>query len=231
MENHTDSPLVSVIMPVFNGEKYLREAIESILSQTYHPFEVIVVDDGSTDGTSRIVSEYGGPITYISKEHSGLGDTLNRGIAEARGEYLTFLDADDVWMENKLALQIAVIEKRDVDMVFGYMQQFISPELDEKDRSSILCQDEPIPGYSSSAMLVRKASFFKVGLFSTNYRLGEFIDWYLRAKRLGLRWLMLPDVIVKRRLHKTNMTAQKASDKLDYVRIVKASLDHRRKNK
>ncbi|MCJ7626508.1 MAG: glycosyltransferase [Anaerolineaceae bacterium] len=228
MINKSDISNISVIMPVYNGERYITEAIKSVLDQSYPVFEIIIIDDGSTDRTREIIDQYKDPVKYVYKEHSGLAATLNRGISEVQGEIISFLDADDIWSENKLELQTPLINDPRVDMVFGYMHQFISPELTEEEKSRIYCPDGPIPGYSSDLILVKKETLTQVGLFSANYQVGEFIDWYMRAKNLGLKSLMLPDVLVKRRLHKRNMTGQDTNTKMDYVRIIKANLDRRR---
>ncbi len=102
---------VSVILPTFNRAHLICEAIDSILNQTYRDFEIIVVDDGSTDNTTEVLQRYSDRITYIKQENKGPGDARNRGIAEAKGEYIAFLDSDDIWFKDKLELQVAVMEK------------------------------------------------------------------------------------------------------------------------
>jgi glycosyltransferase involved in cell wall biosynthesis len=219
---------ISTIVPVYNGECYIEAAIKSIIAQTYPAEEIIVIDDGSTDGSGAIVESFGPRVIYDFQSHTGVSAALNKGVALAKHDCFAFLDADDLWAENKLELQIAAINQSNVDMVFGHLQQFISPELDEKDKSILFCPEEPEPGYSRDTLLVKKEIFFKVGLFSVNYQAGEFIDWYLRAKYLGLKSFMLPNVVAKRRLHKTNMTGQDTEIKKDYIRVLKAGLDQRR---
>jgi glycosyltransferase involved in cell wall biosynthesis len=219
---------ISVVIPVYNCESYIAAAIDSVISQTCAPVELIVVDDGSTDGTKEVVGRYGDQIRYLQKEHSGTGDSLNQGVSEASGEYIAFLDSDDLWVRNKIELQRGVLNTVDVDMVFGYMQQFVSPELNEADKAKIHCPEAPIPGYSRDTILLRKETFLRVGLFATDLHLGEFIDWYSRAQALGLTSFMLQEVVAKRRLHTTNMTGQHTAQKIDYARIMKANLDRRR---
>lgn len=119
-----DQRLVSVVIPCYNGAIYLDEAIESVLAQEYDPLELIVVDDGSTDESGAVASQYR-EVRLISMPHSGVGATLNVGVRHALGELLAFLDADDRWLPDKLALQVPVLEgDPDVDMVFGHMRQF-----------------------------------------------------------------------------------------------------------
>src|SRR2546425_4156042 len=98
-------PSVSVVIPVYNGEQYLAEAIQSVLDQTYRNFEVIVVDDGSTDGSASVVKKYGETIRYVHHSNGGVCKTRNTGIAVTQGTYLGFLDQDDLWLPDKLAVQ------------------------------------------------------------------------------------------------------------------------------
>jgi len=98
-------PLVSVVIPVYNGERYLGEAIDSVLRHSFAGSEIIVVDDGSTDRTADVATAYGSAVRYFRQHQSGSGAARNRGIEVARGSLFAFLDADDVWTPNKLAIQ------------------------------------------------------------------------------------------------------------------------------
>jgi len=88
--------LISCIVPVFNGERYIKEALDSILAQTYRPVEIVVADDGSTDGTADIISSYGEKVRYIWQPNAGLATALNLGLRTARSQFVAFLDADDL---------------------------------------------------------------------------------------------------------------------------------------
>ena len=223
-------PLISVIIPVYNGERYLADAIGSVLSQTYSSVELIVADDGSTDRTAEIVSHFCNRLYYLPCKHAGFGATLNRGIAAATGRYLAFLDADDLWMERKLELQIKAITEKDVNMVFGHIQQFISPELDDEDKDKFVYKAAPMPAYCSSTIMVSKELFYKIGEFTTEYPAGEFIEWFMRAKDLGVTIHLLPDIIAKRRLHLHNTTRilRQQKNHINYARILKAGINRRR---
>jgi glycosyltransferase involved in cell wall biosynthesis len=224
-----DKSLISVIIPVYDGEKYLAEAVETVLAQTYRPIEVIVVDDGSTDGSRKIAQRFGRPVRYCFKSHQGVGATRNHGITMARGSFCAFLDADDLWVEDKLTRQIAVFgDKPHVDMVFGYAKQFHSPELSEQLKAKLDGAGQTMPGCIVGTLLIKRESFLRAGLFETGWRLGEFIDWYLKAIEKGLESYMLPEIVMQRRLHGGNMTLRERPAMLDYVRILKASLDRRR---
>ncbi len=113
--------MISIIMPVYNGEKYINQAIDSILKQTYKNFELIIVDDGSKDNTAAIIKSYKDDrIKYIQQENSGPGAARNRAMSVAKGKYFAFCDADDVYVENKLELQCEILDNRaDISVVFG----------------------------------------------------------------------------------------------------------------
>ena len=216
---------VSTVVAVYNGAAYLREALTSIITQTHPPAEIIVVDDGSTDSTPALVDAISHPIVYMRQENQGVAVALNRGIRHATGNFLSFLDADDLWSAHKLSTQLAFLHDHPhVDAVFGYAQQFISPELSAEERSTLACPTEPQIAWSKGTALIRAQAFDRVGVFDPTWRVGEFIDWYLRAQAAGITMVMLNDVVMHRRWHKGNLTASSTPDGLtDYARIVQAA--------
>jgi glycosyltransferase involved in cell wall biosynthesis len=228
MTMHDSPPLVSTIIPVYDGERYLAQAIESVLAQTYRPTEVIVVDDGSTDGSARVAKGFAPAVRYCFQSNAGAAVARNRGVALATGRFFAFLDADDRWMENKLALQMEAFGRDpQLDMAFGHIIQFRTPDPAEG-RQLLESEGEPMPGFSVCTMLVKRESFFRVGPFARRWRLGEFVDWYSRAQEKGLRHLMLPEVVTRRRLHTANMGIREQGSHPEYARILKAALDRRR---
>ena len=216
---------MSAIVPVYNGARYLAEAIDSVLAQTWPSVEIIVIDDGSTDGSAAIAHGYGA-VRCISQMNRGLGAARNRGATEARGDFLAFLDADDRWIADKLDRQLAALRDTPADMVFGHLRPFFSPEIHRppgEHRAPAV-----IAGYSACSMLINRARFHALGEFATEWRVGEFIDWFARASHAGATSLMLPQVVVERRLHRDNMGVERRGDRADYLRIVKAALDRQR---
>jgi len=136
-----NNPLVSVLLSVCNGEKYLAEAIDSILSQAYQNFEFIIIDDGSTDDTLKIINSYGDErIILISRENRGLVASLNEGIQKARGKYIARMDADDISMPARLEEQVKVMEQDDTLGVCG--TSVIGFGSDQKERLWILTSDD-----------------------------------------------------------------------------------------
>jgi glycosyltransferase involved in cell wall biosynthesis len=220
---------VSVIIPAFNEARYLFEAVNSALKQTLAPFEVIIVDDGSTDDTPGVAASFGSAVHYDRQTHKGISATLNRGIRLARGELFAFLDADDVWLPGKLQKQAEALQAQpDLDMVFGHSLFFPSPDLNEDAARRLYIPDKPQPALMKSSLLIRRISFFRVGLFDTTWQIGDFIDWFAKSMEAGLKFHMLPDVLFKRRVHGRNMTILERSSQGDFVRILKAALDRRR---
>jgi glycosyltransferase involved in cell wall biosynthesis len=221
--------LISVIIPVYNCERYLAEALESVLAQTWGRVETVIVDDGSTDGSADVAKRFGSSVRYDLQPHAGPGVARNRGVELAQGEYLAFLDADDLWVENKLELQMAAFDSDTLpDAVFGHVEQFISPDLPRALTEKIYCPVELVPGRFPGTMLIRSETFRRVGLFSSGLRVGEFIEWYSRATELGLKDVMLPQMVLRRRIHATNSGIVYRDARSDYVRVLKAALDRRR---
>jgi len=225
-----NNSLVSVIIPVYNGERYLAEAIESVSAQTYRPIEIIVVDDGSTDNSADVAKSFTNfQVRYCYQTNSGQGAARNRGVDLARGSFLAFLDADDVWLADKLTSQMMAFENNpDLDMVFGHVSQFHSPEIDVHLKAKMNREEQRMSGYFAGTMLIKRESFLRIGPFATHWRIGEFIDWYSKAMEKGLKNFILPKVVMRRRIHSANMGIRERSSQTDYVRILKAALDRRR---
>lgn len=227
---NSSQPLISVIIPVYNTELYLAEAIESVLAQTYQPFEVIVVDDGSTDGSATIAKKYIPSIKYHFQPNSGTAAARNKGIELAQGEFIAFLDADDLWVKEKLAWQIAAFESNpELDIVFGQVKQFYSPDMDENSRKKIKCPDQLMPGHLPSTMLIKRDALFRVGLFETHWQVGQDMSWYLRSMEAKLKTMVLPEMVHMRRLHGKNKGIVKRHLIEQRLHILKSSLDCRRK--
>lgn len=222
------SNLVSVIIPVFNCEKYLAEAIVSVTGQSHRPLEVIIIDDGSTDNSAAIAQSFAG-ITYRFQKNAGLSSALNRGVDLARGNFLAFLDADDLWRADKLARQMDVLSiDPSLDMVFAHVRQFCSPELAGAEAARIPEAIRIAPGFCAGTMLIRRSSFFQAGPFDPGLQVGQFLAWYLQAQDNGLLGRMLAEIMLKRRWHAANMGIVERDSRSDYARILKASLDRRR---
>ncbi|NUM34005.1 MAG: glycosyltransferase family 2 protein [Candidatus Brocadiae bacterium] len=225
-----EKPLVSVIVPVYNREKYLSLALDSILSQTYSPIELIVVDDGSTDQSAKIAKSYQ-QVHYIYQNNQGPAGARNTGIAQAKGHYLAFLDSDDLWNENKIAIQVQYLQENpDIECCLATVKNFL-----EQDATIPMWIKEeqiqtPQPGYLPSAMLILTQSFHKVGPFNPLYRVSEDSDWFIRAQALGIKKAILPDVLVYRRIHKDNASNECQPARQILLHSLKKFLDQKKKS-
>ena len=227
----TPSNLISCIVPVYNGEKYLAEALDSIWGQSYRPIEVIVADDGSTDQTAAVVKQYCHEVRYLFQPNAGPAAARNLGLGAANGEFIAFLDADDLWDPEKLARQIARFEARpELDYCVAHAQNFWGSELREEAlRLSNHRIAKPLPAYSTPTLLARRKLFDRVGHFNPALTHGDGTEWFLRAAECGAVSELLPDVLLYRRLHKENRSRLRARQSREqFLQIVKASLDRRR---
>jgi len=222
-------PTISVIIPAYNCQSYIAEAIESVLHQTYAVSELIVLDDGSTDRTSEIAQQFS-RVQCVSQVHAGAGPARNRGAALAQGALLAFLDADDRWALYKLERQVETLRQQpDLDMVFGCVQQLhAGAEWEEGTAKPESRVKQLMPGFIAGTMLIRRETFYRVGEFRAEWKVGEFIDWYGRATDLGLRSMCLPDLLLWRRVHDTNLGIVERASASDYAKVIKACLDRRR---
>jgi glycosyltransferase involved in cell wall biosynthesis len=219
---------VSVIIPVYNGERFLAEAVGSVLAQKYRPIEIIIVDDGSTDDSGAVAQKFGSALCYYYMQHGGPAAARNEGVRRSRGEFLSFLDADDVWEEDKLAMQMALFASNEsLAMCFAGIQQFLSSG-SKLPADSAKRHYEPQVGYHCSAITVKRDAFFRVGFFNETWRTGEFVDWYARARSLKLAEVVIKQVLVKRRIHEHNFTRRQEQVSRDYARILKEVIDRRR---
>jgi len=226
----TKPDLISCIVPVFNGERYLAEALDSILAQTWRPLEVIVVDDGSTDGTAHIAAGYGAEVSYIHQANAGPAAARNRGLDAAAGAFIAFLDADDLWHKEKLARQMARFEARpELDLCSAHVENFWSPELKrEEDRPGDGGFAKTQPGVTH-AIVVRRALFDRIGPYDVTLMHRDSLEWLSRAVDAGAVMETLPDVLVSRRIHRNNMSWHRGDDDRDeLLRSVKTILDRRR---
>jgi glycosyltransferase involved in cell wall biosynthesis len=223
------NPLVSVMIGAYNAAPYLGEAIESALGQDYEPIELIVVDDGSTDGTADVARSFA-QVKVIQQENGGNGAARNRAVENASGELYAFLDADDRFTPGKLSLQKAALDADpDLDMVFGHVFEFFSPELDEVTRASLRPPaTEPMPWTAPNLMLIRRPSFERVGPFTTAVRVGVTVDWFARAQEAGLRHTILPEVVLERRLHTQNNGLRESASRSQYLEVIRQAMERRR---
>lgn len=195
-------PVISVIIPTYNHEKYISEAIQSALDQTYKDLEIIVVDDGSTDKTRELVKTKWPMVKYIYQNNQGISAARNKGIRESTGDHVAFLDADDFWYKDKLALQVKQIEQNDKIGLITCGRKVIGetgeeeyiPEINNLERTDILKKlaiSNIIGG--GSTVLVRRSCFDKVGYFDEELKVSEDCEmWFRICKEYEYRSITAP---------------------------------------
>jgi glycosyltransferase involved in cell wall biosynthesis len=212
--------LLSVIVPVHNGEAFLAEALTSVLSQDAGPIEIAVIDDGSTDATPDVVSRFGTDVNYVRQKNAGPSAARNTGLRSTRGDIVGFLDADDLWPAGRVASQLRALTSDDrLGAVVG-MTRCLYPDGR---------LDEPRFLMQMGCGLFRRSAFDLVGLFDPALRFSEDIDWYTRAREAGLAIQYEQEVVLHYRLHEHNLTRGTDVQALGYLPLVKRSLDRRRR--
>jgi glycosyltransferase involved in cell wall biosynthesis len=224
---------IDVVVPAFNAARYLDEALASVLSQDRAAHRIIVVDDGSTDGTADVAAKFGAPVEITRRRNGGAAAARNAGIVRSEAAFLAFLDADDRWIAHKLSRQAAALDSDPaIDFVLSLVRAFASPELPEAERAALeVQQPRPFEGWVAGSMLIRRASFDRVGPFVEDLRVGEAVDWFSRARRAGLNHLIVPEVLLERRLHRHNTTRLQAADRRGYLLAAKRHVDRLRKDR
>ncbi|MBF4517591.1 glycosyltransferase [Flavobacterium sp. ANB] len=219
--------LISIIMPAYNAENYISDSINSVIAQTYHNWELIIVDDGSVDNTSQIVKEWelkDNRIQYYYQQNGKQGKARNLGISKSKGIYLAFLDADDLWLPEKLDIQIKAIQEKNVDLVFADSYIFNDNETEDiskkmnistsvfydKNALNLFLDWNRIPILT---VLVKKDKVINVGAFSEELEIQNVEDYHLWLKLLmaGNIFYALDYTLAKYRVHGNSATS---SDKL-----------------
>ena len=224
-------PVVSVVLPVYNGERFIAHALNSVFAQDYDALDVVVVDDGSTDGTAAVLARYDGRIRVFAQENAGPAAARNTGLRHARGEVLAFIDADDLWHPRKLELQLNELAAApEADISVCHVRNFWNGDPGEEREVLRARQYETVnEGGVVQAALVRRAVFDEIGAFDPRLRFGEDSDFYVRVAESGLKQRMLEQVLGYRRIHADNMTADWPVSKRDILLgLCKAAIDRRR---
>lgn len=240
---NTQLPLVSVVLPAFNVKNYVGEAIRSVEAQGYENLEIIVVDDGSQDGTADLVATEFPHVRLFRKKNGGAATARNQGIRESRGEYIAFLDADDVWLPGKLHIQIDHLERRpDVDMVCGEFSWWAAnsdgvfpdpamlfPPLTDcvvdTAQSGWVYHKLLLSNYVwTSTIVMRRRLVEKIGFYDESLRLGQDYDYWLRASRESEIHL-LKGISALYRKHSESATMRGVAKDNHAVRILRGAVD------
>lgn len=210
-------------MPVWNGIAFLGEALESILVQEPAVDEIVVVDDGSTDGSGDLARSFGARVRCVRREHAGLAATRNAAVREARGDLVAFLDADDVWPRGRIARLLAALAANpDCGIAQGRLQRMVP------DGTGWKLVDESWRAPNVATALIRREVFARVGAFDEKVAGADDVDWLLRAKEGGVREAQVDAVTLLYRRHDGNMTNDVEADQTRLLRVLGRAVARRR---
>jgi glycosyltransferase involved in cell wall biosynthesis len=206
---------ISVVIPAFNASKYIAETIHSVLRQTLPADEILVIDDGSTDNTGAIAAGFGSPVRVIRTPNSKLPSSRNRGVKEAKGEWIAFVDADDIWEDNKLERQMEELSRHpEADLCYTGRILLV-----ENAESTVLRDVIQVPPsttiaqellrtnkFPPSCVVIRRSTFLVVGGHDTSFPYVEDWDLWLRLLKAGVKFVDCPEPLLRYRVHPDNMT-------------------------
>lgn len=221
------NPIVSIIITNYNYSNYIAQSIDSALSQSYSRTEVIVIDDGSTDNSREICMRYGETIRYYFQKNKGLPKALNVALEKAKGEMICFLDADDYLKPNMIQTLIEVMRKSSDSFIsFGAFQSFYSEDLLKSERKKYVLNHSRGGAKTKLTMLAKIEVFDKVGGFDENHNHSDFIEWFMRVEKRGIKYVMIDEVVSYRRIHGKNMTlANKESWREQVLKLARMKLN------
>jgi glycosyltransferase involved in cell wall biosynthesis len=218
-------PTVAALIPVWNGAAFLSEALESALAQKPAVDEVLVIDDGSTDGSAEIAQGFGPRVRCVSREHSGLAATRNAAVRLSQSELVAFLDSDDIWPRGRLALLLRALEENpECAIAQGRLQRLVRH--DRTMRWELVSESWRAPNVATA--LIRRSAFATVGLFDESVAGGDDVDWLLRAREQGIREARVDSITLYYRRHDKNMSNDVATDQSRLLRVLGRSVARRR---
>ena len=207
-DNNANAPLIDIIIPVYNGERFVCEAIDSACKQTHQNIRIIVVNDGSTDGSREKILALTGQLpnlVFVDRPHCGVSPTLNTALEHTEAQ-LAVLTAD-----------------QSLDICFTKLQEF---DDESAFNTTYRARPEPLAGINKTSMLCRRSLFDRVGGFNEALQMGDFIEWFNRCKTHNVKHVVLPDVLAFRRIHDNNMTNGVSA--VDYLKVIRLHLNSKR---
>ncbi|HXX80101.1 MAG TPA: glycosyltransferase family A protein [Thermodesulfovibrionales bacterium] len=217
-------------MPMHNCETYVGQALESILRDGYRPFEVIAVDDGSSDNTAQIIRQYEN-VRYVYQDNEGVASARNKGISLSRGEIIAFMDCDDIWLPDRLTVTVRFFQQHPgIGYVLAKQMMFIEPGFDVPAWVKPEWLEWPQDASNTAVLASRRTTFDRVGLFNSDIG-GEDTEWLVRASEAGVPMARLQEAVVRKRIHGGNLSIKMLGmRKNNLMRIARESI-HRQQEK
>lgn len=226
----TGNPRVSVILPVKNGARFVREAIDSVLSQDYRPLDLTVVDAASTDGTRRIVESFADDgVRLVDQDGTGIAAAWNQGIDETTAPLLAFVSSDDRWLPGKLTRQVGVLTAEpELAYTIGHFRYFLQPDCEVPATFNRGLLGIDLVGRIMETLVARREAFEVVGRFDTSFRTAEDVDWYARAKDQDVPMRVVDVVVLEKRIHDANISTAGAQNMPHLMEALRRSILRRR---
>jgi len=228
LQTNDNHPLVSVVLPTYNRLPMLKEAVDSVLNQTYRPIELIVIDDGSTDATGKMLQTYGQKLTVLFQTRSGVSAARNAGIRHAKGDWIALIDSDDYWLTEKIQHQIAFFQSNPGALVCQTQETWIrkgrrvNPKKRHQKFSGMIFEKSlPLCLVSPSAVMLHRRIFDEIGIFDETLPACEDYDLWLRITWKYPVYLIDTPLIVKRGGHQDQLSRLPELDKYRIKAIVK----------
>lgn len=244
MEKKAIQNLVSVILPLFNGRQYLSQALCSVLAQTYRRIEIIVIDDGSTDNGTEVLSAFPS-VVLLQQENRGAASARNLGLAHARGEFLAFIDQDDVWLERKVERQMSYLRENTDKYLVLCHQRIVLEEIGTQSVSSNATNRKIVEcnvaqnsletvgkqSFSPSAMLMRRSIFDLVPAFDESFPRYSEAAFFFQLRELGIEIPVLPEILILKRYHENNTSLATQNTTRELLRAARDSIRRRKSTK
>lgn len=226
------APLVSVIVPVWNGADWLDETVQSVLAQEHRPLELLLVDDGSTDGSGAKAADWAQrrpEVKLLQLAHGGVAKARNAGAEASSGGWISFLDQDDLWPVQALARHREHWRAHpETDGTMGRQHIFLQEGVPRPVwlKNEWLLSDQP--GSTLGALVLRREVWERIGPFDASYSMGSDSDWLMRSREAGVHFAPLADVTLQRRIHEGNHSHDISTMRTDLIRALHLSLQRRK---
>ena len=219
-------PLITIGIPVYNGAEFLRDTIESAIGQSYRPIQIVVVDDGSTDGSAEIASSFA-EVTVLQQSQGGPSSARNRALGIADGELITFIDADDQMTPDGLVSQYRhIVDNPHLECVFGFADTKLEPGTQLPSWLKVPAGYDSVVPFPSA--LMRTATLRRVGGFDESVRVGEWFELFTRLREAPFEVAVIPVEVINKRIHDKNLSHQQEAMQAEMFLSLKKRLDRRR---
>ena len=219
-------PKIAIIMPVYNAAAFIHATLKSVFAQTYSSYELIVIDDGSTDQTKSIITSCYPKVNYHYQPNAGSASAVNTGMKLTTAPYIAFLDHDDLWHPDKLEKQMLEFKKNpELEAVYCLVDFFLDQSIKSSKRYAV--PKQPMKGYLRSCILFKRSILPTIGYFNEKLKVAESIEWISRIKDAAIQQQMIDEVLTHRRIHSKNTSLLKKANYKELLLILKDRINQK----